>query len=77
MTTAAGQWTVALTRADGSRATVRLPTGLDVGPASVQFDDEPAESLHGGVQGMHILTQGPVWDALTDTIFASGFEVMP
>lgn len=77
VTTAAGQWTVALTRADGSRATVRLPTGLDVGPASVQFDDEPAESLHGGVQGMHILTQGPVWDALTDTIFASSFEVMP
>lgn len=77
LTTAAGQWTVVLTRADGSRATLRLPAGLDVGPASVQFDNEPAESLHGGVQGMHVLPQGPVWDSLSDTIFSNGFEVSP
>jgi hypothetical protein len=54
-----------------------LPAGLDVGPASVQFDNEPAESLHGGVQGMHVLPQGPVWDSLSDTIFSNGFEVSP
>jgi hypothetical protein len=77
LTTAAGQWTVALTRADGARATVRLTSGLTVGPASVQFDTGPVQALHGGVQGMSVLTQGPVWDALSDTIFANGFEVAP
>lgn len=77
LTTAAGQWSIVLARADGARVMVRLPTGLDVGTSSVQFDSGPVQTLYSGVQGMSVLAQGPVWAALSDSIFANGFEVVP
>jgi hypothetical protein len=77
LTTSGGTWTVLLTRADGQRATLRFPIGLDVGPASVQFGDGPVEALHDGVQGMQVLPQGPVWEASWTRLFGNGFETQP
>lgn len=70
----AGQWVIGLQRADGANATVSLRQGIDALGGSVRFGNGTPQVLHEGVQGMHVLPAGPVWDALDDVLLRDGFE---
>jgi len=72
------RWSITLTHPSRGNATVVLMKGMDSVGGSIATGSQLPVSLYGGVQGIQVTADGPLWEVLPDgRIFANGFEGAP
>lgn len=68
-------WTLTLTDALQGSVSVVLLKGMASSGGSIAFGAAAPMLLHGGIQGITVSSDGPVWASLQDAIFANGFQL--